>query len=562
MKKMYCYIVIVFILFSFIPSNERTTSRLIIPQKLHEQLHFSKKMDNNQLIAARNSSEEYQTTNAIFPGQELNVKDYGAKGDGLTDDSEAIQKAIDEASALKKRLLFPKSSNPYRINSTLIIRDNTSILGYGATLFMPSQDRPKIMLSSEANKYTSDISIEGLTFNSVNDKKGIHYELNSLTSNVQAIYFQGVDTLTLKNVQMNNMYNGLKLNASETGIPSVKIMVDNLQIFNSRTPVYVDGTNDFTMRNSILDAGGGATHWLHCVYINADTSNFILDNVKFINSPGGGITIGSSYEERAEPTNIVIKNCLFENSKRAINVYGATNITISNSSISQCQLGLALHEVSNLSINNLSIDDAIANNSYTFFEKKDVIVNLLTFWASTGFNQDEESVKIMKYIMLEYFADNASKGAFEMSEVSNTFIKEVVIDAKGMAGSLVTLEGKVEDVTLTEFLVTNMEDIGFFETSSNEVNNLIVEESDFEWTRISTRRINFRTAGAQAIFRKNRFINKGDLFDSLVYNEKGTEILLENNYYSGFEALVYDDEHSVSINNLNLDTQLVDKDIN
>ena len=60
------------------------------------------------------------------------VHDFGAVGDGVTDDTEAIQHAIDDGNG---QLEFPRGE--YRISSTLLIdlqkRSRTSITGAGGT---------------------------------------------------------------------------------------------------------------------------------------------------------------------------------------------------------------------------------------------------------------------------------------------------------------------------------------------------------------------------------------------------------------------------------------------
>jgi hypothetical protein len=181
----------------------------------------------------------------------------------------------------------------------------------------------------------------------------------------------------------------------------------------------------------------------------------------------------------------------------------------------------------------------------------------LAFAIHGGTNINLSDIRINAATQTVSLSGSDNKGAFELSEIYSSTFSDITIDSVGMAGSLFNLEDQVQDLTLTALEVTNMEDIRFFETASSSINNLIVENSRFEWSSITDRRINFRTAGSDAIFRNNVFVNKGSFFDSLAYNESGTNIVLENNSYSGFKTLEYVDEYSIATNNLNLDTNTV-----
>lgn len=61
----------------------------------------------------------------------INVKDFGAKGDGITDDTEAIQAAVNYGCTNGKSIFVP--SGIYIISSPIIIYKNTSI--FGASLY-------------------------------------------------------------------------------------------------------------------------------------------------------------------------------------------------------------------------------------------------------------------------------------------------------------------------------------------------------------------------------------------------------------------------------------------
>ncbi len=51
----------------------------------------------------------------------FNVKDFGAKGDGVTDDTQSIQNALDACLKTRGKLLIPAPSNFYKITNTLNI---------------------------------------------------------------------------------------------------------------------------------------------------------------------------------------------------------------------------------------------------------------------------------------------------------------------------------------------------------------------------------------------------------------------------------------------------------
>jgi hypothetical protein len=58
----------------------------------------------------------------------VNVKDFGAVGDGITDDTQAFLQAI----ATGKNLYIPYGE--YKINQQLVLQDNTSLIGNNAIL--------------------------------------------------------------------------------------------------------------------------------------------------------------------------------------------------------------------------------------------------------------------------------------------------------------------------------------------------------------------------------------------------------------------------------------------
>jgi Calx-beta domain/Pectate lyase superfamily protein len=113
----------------------------------------------------------------------INVKDFGAVGDGITDDTIAIQKAIniayDRGGGV---ILFPPS---VYIVTSVNIRENITYQGYGATIKRPAmQDKWTRTFTTEKSLYAGNLDskpliVKGLTFdgNSQNQVSYKGYEL-------------------------------------------------------------------------------------------------------------------------------------------------------------------------------------------------------------------------------------------------------------------------------------------------------------------------------------------------------------------------------------------------
>jgi hypothetical protein len=380
------------------------------------------------------SSNPDQIKEVLVPlDKEINAKDYGAKGDGLTDDTTALQNAIDDASKEKALLVIPESSESYLITKQLVMKENTHISGYGATLFMaPEEDTIRNMLWSSPDDMVSNISIEGLTLKSENKIIGIDYYENSMVSNVQGMYFQGVDTMKISDVFMEDVYVGLKI--SQAGkLRNKDIKISNLRIDNSGMPIQISGTNGFSMVDSVLNSNDGGTKWLHSAYLRGDNSNFYFQNVEFNNASGGGIAIAGNPQYRHPPENMVFKDCRIKDSVVGVHINsGATNITISGLIIKGSSLGFKINDASELNIDGVNI---------------------------SGSKQQEND-----------------HGGFSIEDVNQSTISSVTIDASDMTGSLCQLIGDIEDLKLSSFKSSEVKNIPLYSVeSAAKIKNLIIE---------------------------------------------------------------------------------------
>ncbi|OFV72449.1 glycosyl hydrolase family 28-related protein [Acetobacterium wieringae] len=448
--------------------------------------------------------------------QGLSVKDFGAKGDGVTDDTVAIQNAINEASNKKVTLTIPASASSYVVTGRLEIKENTRISGYGATLYMaPKLESVTNILWSDPSVYISNVTIEGLTLQSQNTIAGTDYYANSMISNVQGMYFQGVSNLTIKDVSMDSMYVGLKMGQSGS-LRNQGISVSNLRIDNSGMPIQISGTNDFTMVDSILNSSDGGTKWLHSAYIRGDNSNFYFRNVEFNNASGGGIAVAGNEKYPTAPDHIVFENCRVKNSVVGMHINtGANNVTIRGLTIEGSSLGFKIADANNLSINDVNISGSIPSTT-------DI-------------------------------------GAFSIGNSYQSNIANVTVDSTGMTGALLWFIGEVKDTNISGMNVTNVNMIPLISANSaSKTTNVVVENSSFKYNNIDKYGISFRGVGSQAIIRNNTFTNSGTTYSYLIYNPEGTNVQVSDNSYSGFKRLNSSSDFSIATNNFNLLTAKVD----
>lgn len=110
-----------------------------------------------------------KVTYAMIEGTPISVLDYGAVGDGSTDDTAAIQAAVDEwlDGDEPKQLIFPQGK--YKITDVILCspQQNTSavksLIGYGAEIINNSATKAFKFITSANKKFWANAVIEGLT---------------------------------------------------------------------------------------------------------------------------------------------------------------------------------------------------------------------------------------------------------------------------------------------------------------------------------------------------------------------------------------------------------------
>lgn len=115
--------------------------------------------------------------NRIIAGSALNVLDFGATGDGTTDDTVAIQAAIDKAETTGNDVIFPAGTY---LMKTITIGDNVGLVGLRGATISVGVLSDYLIKNKDTTNGNDDIRICGLKFEGNSATSG-NYSLITLT---------------------------------------------------------------------------------------------------------------------------------------------------------------------------------------------------------------------------------------------------------------------------------------------------------------------------------------------------------------------------------------------
>lgn len=235
----------------------------------------------------------------------LSVFNYGAKGDGLGDDAEAIQRAIDARPA-GGAVTLPAGT--YLVRSSVSLRSNIRLQGVpGQTvLTMPAQSSATtFILEGEG---LSNATIDGITF-----------KASSYLSNVGGLMMVGAHDCTASDLRFEGLAYGMKLGsgAGADGWTVTDIVargclrplfmakiqdssfagldLEAVKYDNQQHALYIDrGCFRLTFSNVVLRGGGG--YCLHLYAEDQDSHDLVFNNLVADATTGRyGLVIGGRF---------------------------------------------------------------------------------------------------------------------------------------------------------------------------------------------------------------------------------------------------------------------------
>ena len=270
----------------------------------------------------------------------INVTDYGAKGDGITDDTLAIETALNFASG-KGIVLFPKSTSFYPINKLISIPSNTHMVING-DIKMAITDNCFLLDN------VSDVTIEG---DGSIQNGGIY---TNVTSNILIkdlkflnCHLWAVNVTQSSNVLLDNLKITNCGSSCEFAMQSTNCWARNLVIENSADELFAfyGGVTDSGIVNSVLD---GSTSGSGISVLNDSGQPQPCDNILIQgnickNNHLAGVEVATGTGGVGKHNNIIIcNNYLHHNHKYSAPMYTG---------------GVGLSNVDNVSVHDNIIHD-------------------------------------------------------------------------------------------------------------------------------------------------------------------------------------------------------------
>jgi len=236
---------------------------------------------------------------ATQPPNSVNVKDFGAVGDGKVDDQAALQKAVDQAKATGQSVWIPPGT--YNHSGVLTI-DGTQVNGAGkdTVLNATNPDQEAVKLTGDSPSLSNvKTTVSAPNRSSMPDAAAVLVQ-NASNATVTHVITQGAASngIRLDNATGSHIANNLVLGSNADGIALMNGSSNNLVKGNV---VYQAGDDSYSDDSYRGDA-------------RQDEGNTFDGNLSLDNAYGRGITLAGS-------KNAVVKNNIVSGS-RWIGIWG------------------------------------------------------------------------------------------------------------------------------------------------------------------------------------------------------------------------------------------------
>lgn len=454
-------------------------------------------------------SEQLDTMTTEF----IDVKKFGVIGDGITDDTVAMQNALNHGGNLFV------GAGTYLLSGELKFKSNTFLKGvYGKTIFQKKEAK-YIREADNKERWTvlalightgselacENVTIENIIFDGNSGRENEEYikpEYGDAQSGSKLIDVINADNITIKNVvSRNNNY----LGSAFTSCSNVNI--ENFKSLNCDVGICIfkdDKTNrelkNYTFKNIFID-GHDMSEGIS-FYNKSYIKNVKVSDVTILNKEKGtALMIGTEYDMEAGVIDGQFNNITIKKSAvgLAIKQYSNNN-QLTNINIENCKQGFLIAQYSNNNnVNNVNISNI---NSNGFYIGTDAYSNLCSNINLKNCNTD----LVQDY--KGYITINGNNNTIKNSSVTdNTGANQYPCVIKGNNNNVEIDINKESTYSLTVYVDTNSQN-----------NNVKVSSKDF--IKMQDKKAGYTSSITNKLnLISNNFYVKGLSADSISLND-------------------------------------------
>ena len=138
----------------------------------------------------------------------LNVRDFGALGDGVTDDTKAIRAAL-AAAHPGTRIVFPRTKAHYLISDTLrLSQSGVQLVGNGSKVRLKAQSGRMHLIEIRGKGPTTGI-VENVTIDGFHLDGNYRKQPRSRVGHPRGVWVEQAAKVSLKNMSIRNVYGGV-----------------------------------------------------------------------------------------------------------------------------------------------------------------------------------------------------------------------------------------------------------------------------------------------------------------------------------------------------------------
>lgn len=270
-----------------------------------------------------------------FSERGVNVKWFGAIGDGESDDTAAIQDAIRFAKTVKSKTYFP--SGNYRLTAELILLEGTYLLCDGNVRFLRDHDR-----NFTLNFELTDEPFSGYEGYGNITVDGGYWDFHSNnTADGQCFFFAHAKNVKIQNAHVKDVSGGHAVEVNSTdGMIIRNCIFEGYQGENFRGAIQIDLDKEGAFGDLYVD---------HQSFDYTVSKNVLVENCKFLSSElgswGRAVESHSAVVDR-QFEKITVKNCdIYDCLTVGIRAYNWTDVLIDGNRLYNCAAGIIVNTI-------------------------------------------------------------------------------------------------------------------------------------------------------------------------------------------------------------------------